>query len=81
MNTTEFCERRVLPLVMAFACGVLAMKFSVEHREHRADALAAGAMDLADRAVDVVHIYREACGEVWEAGRPLIATLNEERER
>lgn len=81
MNSTEFCERRVMPLVLAFACGVLAMKFVVEHREAHAEALAAGAMDLADRAVDVVHIYREACGEVWEAGRPLIAIITEERQR
>lgn len=81
MNTTRFCERHVLPVVMAFAVGVLAMKWSVEEREVRADEMATAAIVLAERAVEVAEIYRTNCGEVWEAGRPLIATVTEEPTR
>lgn len=36
MDMTEICHRRVLPLVMAFALGVLAADFDHEHRERQA---------------------------------------------
>lgn len=58
MTPTEFCETRLLPLVMAFACGVLATDFAHDQREARA-------LDIARRAVDVAIAYRNACGPVW----------------
>lgn len=33
MDANEFCHRRVLPVVLAFAAGVIAMDFAAEHTE------------------------------------------------
>lgn len=57
MSLTEFCETRVLPVVLAFGCGVLVRGFAVDHRE-------AQAFDIARRAVVVAEAYRDACGPV-----------------
>jgi len=58
VTPTEFCETRLLPVVIAFGAGVLAMGFAVDYRE-------AHAFDVAARAVAVAEIYRDACGPVW----------------
>lgn len=68
MTPTEFCETRLLPLVMAFACGVLAMDFAQEHRETRA-------LDIARRAIAVAEAYRDACGPVWPPAELAAADL------
>lgn len=40
MDANEFCHCRVLPVVLAFAAGVIAMDFAAEHQErHELDAL------------------------------------------
>ncbi len=70
MNTTEIAERHVLPLVLAFAAGVLMMSIASQHRE-------AHALALTARAITVAETYRDHCGEVFDAGRPLIATVTE----
>lgn len=70
MTTTEIAERHVLPLVLAFAAGVLTMNIVEDHREARA-------LDIARRAITVAEAYRDQCGEVFDAGRPLIATVTE----
>lgn len=58
MTPTEFCETRVLPLVLAFACGVLVTDVIREHRDARA-------LAIARRAMAVVETYREACVPVF----------------
>lgn len=60
MTATEFCETRLLPVVMAFGFGVLAMGFAVDHRE-------AAALEIAERAIAVAEVYRDACGPVSPA--------------
>lgn len=70
MTATEFAERRLLPLLLAFACGALLMDISHASRT-------GAALDMTDRAITVAEAYRAQCGEVWDAGRPLIATVTE----
>lgn len=71
MNTTDFCEKRLLPLVVAFGFGVVVMKLAIEHRE-------AQALDIAERAVAVAEIYRDHC-EVFERGQPVITVVRDDR--
>lgn len=75
MTPTEFCETRLLPLVVAFGCGVLATGFAADQRE-------AQAFEVARRAVAVAETYREACGPVWppiELTAADLATIAEAR--
>jgi hypothetical protein len=51
----KFIESRLLWLVVAFGCGVLAHDISDEHRY-------AVAIDAAERAVAVAQTYADACG-------------------
>lgn len=78
MNATDFCEKRLLPLVVAFGFGVVAMKLSVEHREAEAQQLATAAIELADDAIYVAETYRSHC-EVFEAGQPVITVVRDGR--
>lgn len=55
MTLTEFCETRALPVVLAFACGVLLMDLADDRRVEEAQA-------LARRAVDVAVQFRAMCG-------------------
>lgn len=57
MTPTEFCETRLLPVVLAFACGVLAMDWASAARME-------DAYRVARRAVAVAEQFREVCG-VW----------------
>ncbi|MCC4116381.1 hypothetical protein LLG90_13555 [Aromatoleum toluclasticum] len=54
MNLTEFCETRLLPVVLAFGCGVLAMDWAQAARIDEA-------YSVAHRAVAVAEKFREAC--------------------
>lgn len=58
MGLTKFCEKRALPVVLAFACGVLVMDVADARRVEEAQV-------LARRAVDVAEQFRALCaGEV-----------------
>lgn len=56
--STQFVEQRVLPLVLAFAAGVLVMDVAQDRRE--SDLVA-----IAEHAVAVAERYHDACGPVW----------------
>ncbi|MFN3985705.1 MAG: hypothetical protein ACK4KV_09445 [Rhodocyclaceae bacterium] len=58
MTPTEFAERRLLPLVMMFAAGLLAGLEVSAAGERRAHAIAV-------QAVAVAQVYAEQCGPVW----------------
>jgi hypothetical protein len=58
VTPTEFCETRVLPVIVAFGCGVLAMGYAIDYRE-------AQALGIARRAVAIAEEYRDACGPIW----------------
>lgn len=47
MGLTDFCEKRLLPVVLAFACGVLVMDAADARRVKEAQALATRAVDIA----------------------------------
>lgn len=57
MTLTEFSETRLLPLVLAFAGGVLVMDVAQDRRDFEA-------LDIARRAVSVAEEYRAVCGPV-----------------
>lgn len=56
MGLTDFCEKRLLPVVLAFACGVLVMDVADVRRVKEAQA-------LARRAVDIAVQFRALCGD------------------
>ncbi|SIQ95461.1 hypothetical protein SAMN05421829_108133 [Aromatoleum tolulyticum] len=56
MNLTEFCEKRLLPVVLAFACGVLVMDVADARRVEEA-------RSQAQRAVDLAVQFRALCGD------------------
>lgn len=62
MNSTEFCERRVLPLVAAFAVGVLLTATAADHERRLERAAALRLMqasiqleDCTRRLLDALH--------------------------
>jgi hypothetical protein len=65
-NSPEFVEQRVLPVLLAFALGVLAWDEVVDRRQ--ADVLAAAqakavqARKAATQAQDLAGLYATACG-------------------
>lgn len=56
MGLTDFCEKRLLPVVLAFACGVLVMDVADVRRVKEAQV-------LARRAVDIAAQFRELCSD------------------
>ena len=58
MTPTDFAEKRLMPLVFAFALGVLA---ALEAGERQAQHTRV----IALQAIDVAHAYAEQCGPIW----------------
>ncbi len=75
MTSTELCERRLLPLVMAFAVGALAMRWAADSAE--ANAPPAEALDTTAFVVGVECVPEAPGAPNWRAPQTAPATVPE----
>ena len=83
MDMNDFCETRILPVVLAFGLGVIAADFTAEYRASDAAVAAAAAADsacksaLLDEVTKRSHFQRMAHYAVEQAGpcREVLASI------
>lgn len=85
-TSAEFVERRVLPLVLAFAAGVLVMGFAsdaryadalhqAEQNEEQARQIAQRAVSAAEQAQRLTAEYQRVCAEATDMPLDSIPTI------